>query len=413
MEKRNFNPKFVPPDRRNFASILKKQGEPSFVRKNHGDLPNVKSRWFTCRIRNKGLKYWIMDQFKHLAVCSYQFMKCDKMKHLVLHVGFDVSTAEGKAEYKKAECITLPSGSVLKAVPEERLENGQYQPTPMQKIYLECVPFELFSDKEQLVSALNEYVEFFGVDMWEWVCERGCFTGKVSVEVKLIKKPLPRDFELAFRGVTVTLLTITRGLNTKIKTETDDLASVICHSCKKTGHLSKNCQIRKNRIFSWKCTTCNGHSFNTGCKDGDCQIKTAKKVAEKMLFQTPIVKENYEKVKKKQMDTSHPAWEALNQHLYTQHKIQRRANGLSRLKRPKAKHDEAYKVNMSKIYEMKAITIAANSCSQGFDGFAVAFEKQLLEYANGGHLQYAEWYSKKGTMMMSADKFEKDTIMPD
>ena len=406
--------KNIPPDKRNFANMLKlkKQGEPSFVKKNHGDLPKVKSRWFTCRIRNKGLKYWIIDQFKHLAVCSYQFMKCDKRKHLVLNVGFDISTAEGQAEYKKAASITLPSGTVLKAVPEERLQDGQYQPTPIQKIYLECVPLELFSDRDQLISALKEYVDFFSVDMWEWVCEKGCFTGKVSVEVKLIKKPLPRDFEIAFRGVTVRLLTITRGLSTKIKTETDDLASVICHSCKKTGHLSKNCQTRKNRIFSWKCTTCNGHSINTGCTDGDCQTEIAKKAAKYLLFQTPIVMQNQDKLKQKQIATDDPIWEKLNQHHYTQTKIQRRANGLAKLKRPKAADDEIYKVNKPKIFEMKAITIAANSCSQGLDKFAVTFEKQLLEYANGGHLQYAEWFSKKGAMMGSKDKFEKDT-MPD
>ena len=209
------------------------------------------------------------------------------------------------------------------------------------------------------------------------------------------------------------LLTITRGLSTKIKTETDDLSSVVCHSCKKTGHLSKNCQERKNRIFSWKCTTCNGHSFNTGCKDGDCQTKTLKKAADYLFFQTPVIKQNYDKAKQKQLDSANPAWEMINQHVYTQKKIQRRANGLSRLKRPKAKDDEVYKVNMPKIFEMKAIMIAANSSSQGLDGFAVAFEKQLLDYANGGHLHYAEWYSKKGAMMLSKDKFEKDTIMPD
>ena len=63
---------------------------------------------------------------------------------------------------------------------------------------------------------------------------------------------------------------------------------------------------------------------------------------------------------------------------------------------------------------MKAIKHAVNSCSQGFDGFVVAFEKKLLEYANGGHLQYAEWYSIKiGTMLSNSDKFEKDTMPGD
>ena len=403
--------KNIPPDKRNFANMLKfkKQGEPSFVKKNHGDLPKVKSRWFTCRIRNKGLKYWIIDQFKHLAVCGYQFMKCDKRKHLVLNVGFDISTAEGQAEYKRAESITLPSGSVLKAVPDERLQDGQYQPTPIQKIYLECVPLELFSDKAQLISALDEYVDFFGVDMWEWVCERGCFTGKVSVEVKLIKKPLPRDFELAFRGVTVRLLTITRGLSTKIKTETDDLASIVCHSCKKTGHLSKNCQVRKNRIFSWKCSECKGHSFNTGCIEGKCKIAHLKFKATSAMMETPFVKEKSGQIAQLQGNDR----DKIAQYHYTQQKIHRRADGLSKMKLPKTKGDEVYTKNRPKLYEMKAIKFAANSCSQGLDGFVVAFEKKLLEYANGGHLQYAEWYSRQGTLLLT-DKFaETDTIAPD
>ena len=403
--------KNIPPDKRNFANILKKQGEPSFLKKNHGDLPKVKSRWFTCRIRNKGLKYWIIDQFKHLAVCGYQFMKCDKRKHLVLNVGFDISTAEGQAEYKRAESITLPSGSVLKAVPDERLQDGQYQPTPIQKIYLECVPLELFSDKAQLISALDEYVDFFGVDMWEWVCERGCFTGKVSVEVKLIKKPLPRDFELAFRGVTVRLLTITRGLSTKIKTETDDLASIVCHSCKKTGHLSKNCQVRKNRIFSWKCTVCKGHSFNTGCTEGKCKVVNLKKKADLVMMETPFIKERESQQNQSWNQSSR---EEFCKYSYTKSKICRRADGLSKMKLPKAKGDEVYMKNLPKLYEMKAIKLAVKSCSQGFDGFVVAFEKKLLEYANGGHLQYAEWYSiKLGTMWSNADKFETDTLPAD
>ena len=374
-----------PPDKGNFANILKKKGD--LVNKTHHQLPQIKSRWFDCRMRNDKLRQFIVQKYSHVKVCSYAFSRNNNRNFVVLHVGFDISNEAGKAEYEDSKQVILPSGTVVKSVPDEKLDGDQYFPRAPQKIYLDNVPFKLFaSSRNQLKSALGEFVDYYEDDMWVWVCENGVFTGKISVEVKLIKKPPPRTLEVAFNGSTTKIWTLTRGFDVKIKSEVDDLAAVVCHSCKQTGHLAKNCSTRKNRIFSWKCTKCGGHSFNTGCRENSCQQVLLKEQAATAKAKTPII----------QRLQSEPgnACEREMKYLYTEDKINRRMRTLTRLRLPRTKDDEVYKQNKLKLLEMKAIKIALKSCSQGLVGFAEAFDKKLAEYASTMGAQAAVWHTK-------------------
>ena len=375
-----------PPDKQNLANILKSKGD-QLVKKNHQQLPQIKSRWFDCRLRNDKLRQFIVEKYSHVKVCSYGFSRNNNRNFVVLHVGFDISSDAGKAEYEDSKQIILQSGTVIKSVPDEKLDGDQYFPRPLQKIYLDNVPFKLFaSSRNQLKDALGEYVEYYEADMWEWISENGVFTGKISVEVKSIKNPPPRTLEMAFNGSTTKIWTLTRGFNTKIKLEVDDLATVVCHSCKQTGHLAKNCSTRKNRIFSWKCTKCGGHSFNTGCRENSCQQVLLKEQAATAKAKTPII----------QRLQSEPgnACEREMKYIYTEDKINRRMRTLTRLRLPRTKDDEVYKQNKLKLLEMKAIKIALKSCSQGLVGFAEAYDKRLAEYAGLLGAQPAVWHAK-------------------
>jgi len=385
-----------PPDKRNLAQILQQQHHSTPVKKNHGDLPaEVKSRWFKCRIRNVKFLSWIIDQFKHVKVCAYSLSKYLKKDFVVLNVGFDVSGEEGKAEFDGAKEIRLPSGSVIKAVPDELLDGDKYFPKPMQKIYLECVPYDLFVERDQLASALKEYVDYFEADCWEWICEKGCFTGKVNVEVKLIKKKPPRDLELGFNGQTIKLFTLTRGFNAKIKEEADALAQIVCHSCKQNGHLAKNCQIRKNRIFSWKCTVCNGQSIYTGCKEGSCQLVHVQNAMNTAVKNTKILSDVYNKTIV--IDNEHPDKELYLKHTYTIGKVSRRCDTVRKLQIPKSRDDEAFKSNRIKVLEIKAIKLALRTCfSQGLDRFSDLYDKKLTEYTKSLDHTNMEWYSGYG-----------------
>ena len=380
-----------PPDKGNFAQIVKQHSTP--VKRNHADLPAVvKSRWFKCRIRNVKFLSWIIDQFKYVKVCAYSLSKYLKKNYVVLNVGFDVSCDEGRAEYVNAAAITLPSGTVIKAVPDELLDGNTYVPRPPQKIYLECVPYDLFFERDQLASALKEYVDYFEADHWEWVCEKGCFTGKVSVEVKLIKKKPPRDLEVLFNDQLYKIFTLTRGFDVKIKEEVDALAEIICHSCKQKGHLAKNCQARKNRIFSWKCTTCNGHSFNTGCREGSCQM--ASMISDVLVAGKNTSLMNAVQNENLKLDNSSPQLQEYLKHKYTIDKVERRAKTLRSLKLPKSKDDDIYKTNLIKLAERRAIKFALKSCaSQGLERFADLCNKKLLEYTKALDHTSNGWYA--------------------
>jgi len=381
-----------PPDKQNFAQILQQQQHSTPVKKNHGDLPaNVKSRWFKCRIRNVKFLSWIIDQFRHVKVCAYSLSKYLKKNFVVLNVGFDVSCEEGKAEYDAAKEIKLPSGTVIKAVPDELLDGDNYFPKPMQKIYLECVPYDLFADRDQLASALKEYVDYFEADCWEWICEKGCFTGKVSVEVKLIKNKPPRDLEIPFNGQTIKIFTLTRGFDAKIKEEAEALTEVVCHSCKQKGHLAKNCQVRKNRIFSWKCTSCGGHSVNTKCKEGSCQINHARAVLTKAIDNTEGLQTVADINKLKESDN-----EAARKYAYTVTKVKRRCNAMANLQRPKSKTDDSYQKNRTELKEMWAIKIALRDCySNGLQKFSEIFDAKLVDSKVLDHTKHG-WYSGLG-----------------
>ena len=381
-----------PPDKQNFAQILQQQQHSTPVKKNHGDLPaNVKSRWFKCRIRNVKFLSWIIDQFRHVKVCAYSLSKYLKKNFVVLNVGFDVSCEEGKSEFDGAKEIRLPSGTVIKAVPDELLDGDYYFPKPMQKIYLECVPYDLFVDKDQLASALKEYVDYFEADCWEWICEKGCFTGKVSVEVKLIKNKPPRDLEIPFNGQTIKIFTLTRGFDAKIKEEADALSEIVCHSCKQKGHLAKNCQVRKDRIYSWKCTTCGGHSANTRCKEGSCQISHARAVLKKAMDNTEGLPDctlaNMNKLNENQ---------AHRRYSYTVNKVKRRCTAMTKLKRPKSKTDDIYQKNRTELLEMYAIKAALRDChSNGLERFSELFDAKLVDSKVLDHTKHG-WYSGIG-----------------
>ena len=380
-----------PPDKQNFAQILQQQQHSTPVKKNHGDLPaDVKSRWFKCRIRNVKFLSWIIDQFRHVKVCAYSLSKYLKKNFVVLNVGFDVSCEEGKAEYDAAKEIKLPSGTVIKAVPDELLDGDNYFPKPMQKIYLECVPYDLFADRDQLASALKEYVDYFEADCWEWICEKGCFTGKVNVEVKLIRNKPPRDLEIPFKGQTIKIFTLTRGFNPKIKEEADALAEIVCHSCKQKGHLAKNCQVRKNRVFSWKCTTCGGHSANTTCKEGSCQLDHAQRVLK-------IAMDNTEEFKGESFQSlTDNDGEAARKYVYTINKVKRRCTALANLKRPRSKNDDVYQRNNTLMKEMWAIKVTLRNCySDGLERFSEIFDAKLVESKALDQTKYG-WYSGLG-----------------
>ena len=381
-----------PPDKRNLAQILQQQHHSTPVKKNHGELPTeVKSRWFKCRIRNVKFLSWIIDQFKHVKVCAYSLSKYLKKDFVVLNVGFDVSCEEGKAEFDGAKEIKLPSGSVIKAVPDELLDEGYYFPKPMQKIYLECVPYDLFVERDQLASALKEYVDFFEADCWEWICEKGCFTGKVNVEVKSIKKKPPRDLELGFNNQTIKLFTLTRGFDAKIKEEADALAEIVCHSCKQKGHLAKNCQVRKNRIFSWKCTNCGGHSHNTSCKEGSCQMNHTNSLLKLAMGKTEALRtvENIQKVK----DTDN---EDVRKYAYTVDKVKRRTASLAKLQRPRSKNDDTYKRNRTVLIEIAIMKKTLGSIfGNGLERFSEIFDAKLANTKLLDHTKH-KWYSGFG-----------------
>ena len=50
-----------PPDKQNLANILKSKGD-QLVKKNHQQLPQIKSRWFDCRLRNDKLRQFIVEK---------------------------------------------------------------------------------------------------------------------------------------------------------------------------------------------------------------------------------------------------------------------------------------------------------------------------------------------------------------
>ena len=392
--------KIDPPDRGNFANIVKEGGLKPSIRKNHCDLPDVKSRWFRCRIRNDKFEESIIRQFKHIKVCAYQHTRFNKRQYLVLNVGFDISSLEGQSEYDKAREITLQSGSVIKAVPDDQLVDGKYKPRPPQKIYLDCVPYELFQDRDQLASALKEYVDFYEEDMWEWICEKGCYTGKVSVEVKLIKEKPPRDLEISFNGLTVKLWTLTRGLDSKIKLEssTDANEAIVCHSCKKTGHQAKNCETRKNRIFSWKCPICKGQSAYTYCKQGSCMVKSTMDVVDEAMDAIGIAGSSLlEGYTGRPLDDLQGAVLRMKS---TQNKITRKLNAIKKVKLAKSK-DEAHKVNKIKSLEVRVIRYALDSAMSsrkchGLLNFAEIFDKRWLECAKvRGYEKAKPWFDEE------------------
>ena len=335
----------------------------------------------------------IIKQFKHVKVCAYQFTRYDKRKYLALNVGFDISSAEGKAEYDNAKELRLSSGSVIKAVPDEQLNGNQYLPKPPQIIYLDCVPFDVFQERDQLASALQEFVEFYQCDMWQWICENGVYTGKVSVEVKTIKKKPPRDLEIPFNGQTVKLWTLTRGLDPKIKVEADaEAATIRCHSCKKIGHRSKDCDVRKNRIFSWKCTTCGGHSYNTRCTVKIC------KFAEMEV----IVGNAKDTVEKSQSVSDGEA----TMHKDTIMKIARKVQFMKNMKKPRSMQDEHLKKNSQRGLEMSVIRYALRSCceSRGLLDFPAIFDKKWKELSEKtGNEDMKPWYDEKKEKLLEGN----------
>ena len=384
--------KNVPPDKEKFANVLKKN---DLIRKNHCDLPEIKSRWFNCRIRRKSFEEIVMKQFKHVKVCAYQFTRYDKRKYLALNVGFDISSAEGKEEYENAKELRLPSGTVIKAVPDEKLNGNQYLPRPPQKIYLDCVPYDVFQERDQLASALLEFVEFYESDMWEWICENGVYTGKVSVEVKTIKKKPPRDLEISFGEQTVKLWTLTRGLNPKVKVETDAVAATtLCHSCKKIGHLSKDCEIRKNRIFSWKCTTCGGNSYHTRCRVGIC------KFAEMEV----IVGNAKDTIEKSQSVSDGDA----TMHQNTIMQIARKVQVMKNMKKPRSMKDKNFEINRLRAVEMSVIRHAIRNCctATGLLDFPAKFDKKWKEVSGiKGNENMKTWYDRNKEKLWEENTF--------
>ena len=391
--------KIDPPDRGNFANILKTGGLEPVIRKNHCDLPEVKSRFFRNRIRSRKFEQSVINQFKHIKVCAYQYTIVNKKRYLALNVGFDTSTEEGQAEYDGATEIRLQSGSVIKAVPDDHLVDGKYKPKPPQKIYLDCVPYELFQDRDQLASSLKEFVEFYPEDLWEWICENGCYTGKVSVEVKLIKKKPPRDLEIIFDGLVVKLWTLTRGLDPKIKLEssTDDSKEILCHSCKKTGHLAKNCETRKHRIFSWKCNICQGQSAYTYCKQGNCMVEST----------MDVVDDHIEYLKSDKAGSPNEGEDLMVGK--TIDKITRKLDTIKKLRLTKTK-DEVYKKNKIKSLEVRVIRHTLDECAEntrGIRDFPKIFDEKWLKCAKSrGYDKAKPWFDSDKKKFM-----EQNTIM--
>ena len=274
----------IPPDKGKYSAIAKNNKGGEFLRHSVEQLPSsTKSRWYRLRMRSEGFRNLFLDNFKFVKVCVFKITKIGRKTDVVLNVGFDTSSIEGENEYKTARTVRTPSGSIIRAVPDELLVNGVYIPSEIKKIYLEGVPFELFQNREQISSALGQYAILFGVDHYEWISERGCYCGKVAIEVESFKSKPPRTLDIAFQGQTISLSTFVRGYDTSIKTEATGLGTtetIKCFYCK-GNHMVKDCEKKKGQRFKWKCSVCN--SDTSGCYENNC--KTTRAQARLQLLQ--------------------------------------------------------------------------------------------------------------------------------
>lgn len=219
--------------------------------------------------RNEILNY-VRARYASLSISLFNRYIKEGVRFIVLHLGFDTEHGLFESDFRDSNIVSV-TGKELSTVPDTGLDSqGNFIPVPDRKVVVNNLPLHVSESEEKIREIFGEYFEFYEtLDTKYFINKEGCMNGSILFKIKDYKKIPAKEFKASLNGnefeVSVRCINFSRTKPDLVR-ETND---VTCFTCKKVGHLARDCEVRKNMVFKWKCTVCKKDSL--GCKINACK----------------------------------------------------------------------------------------------------------------------------------------------